>query len=114
MPDDAECSRAAAGCLPPPDDWTLVVTESQLVLTPAGGEYPDQPITDMSDPSADEGTIVLGDSPLPCIVTTGPAGEGEYTWTLEADTLTLEAEHDDCADRVLILTTVPWTREAAP
>ena len=110
-PEGAECARGE-GCVPPTGRWSISLTDTSLTMTPSLGTYPSQRVTEFSDPSASQGTLRLARSSLPCLLTTGPEGEGEYTWTLSGDTLTLAAVRDDCADRVLILTSEPWTRDS--
>ena len=111
MPKGAECSRPRPDCLPPPATWVLEITADQLVLTPKGGEYPDSPIQKVSDPNATSGTLILGRSALPCIVTTGRPGRGVYSWTIEGDRLRLTAQRDNCVERKLVLTTAEWDRQ---
>ena len=111
MPKGAKCSRPEPECLPPPATWVLRITADQLVLTPRGGEYPDSPIQKVSDPNATSGTLILGRSALPCIVTTGRPGPGVYSWTINRDRLRLTAQRDNCVERKLVLTTAEWDRQ---
>ena len=110
MPKGAKCGRPTAECLPPPSTWVLKITDDKLVLGPKGGDYPDSPIEKVTNSDARSGTLLLGPSALPCIVTTGPDGPGTYSWTIEGDTLRFRAEQDNCVERRLILTTPEWHR----
>jgi hypothetical protein len=111
VPSAAACIFPPAQCAPPAGSWSIKISASQLALTPPRGEYPAQPIVKVGDPSATSGSIVFGQADLPCILSTGPAGNGEYQWSADNGVLTFTLVKDECVDRILILTPSSWTKD---
>ena len=84
--------------------WTLVITESNVMLQNPFGE-----LFSVGPTSVSETAMVLAASPdCPDQSTVTP---GTYILALAGDALTITVEADSCGDRSGVLATTPWTRK---
>jgi hypothetical protein len=92
----------------PPGRWQLLLTSP----TEAYFQPPEGPSFPVGNPVATEHDRVTFGPDAGCPTQTGTPGNGTYTWSLDGDTLTFTEVEDTCRDRVFVLTSQPWTKEA--